>query len=157
MAPRIETQTLQALVLHLTVLEGGTLSGGVAELAHAAFYAVLTAVDPPLAARLHDAQERAAFTLSPLHGLAGTVSPGQTGRLRVTLLDETVFAAFAHHLLAGVQPTLRLGRVVCLLSEVLGAPGSDPWAGYTMLETLAAPAQPRSRWTLEFASPTAIR
>ncbi|HXF63178.1 MAG TPA: CRISPR system precrRNA processing endoribonuclease RAMP protein Cas6 [Caldilineaceae bacterium] len=149
--------TLRSLVLHLTALEDGPLPGSLGETAHAAFYAAIQAVDPALSAQLHDAQSRAAFTLSPLRGYGRTVRAGEQGWLRVTLLEESLFAAFAHHLLAGPLPTLRLGRVAFVIHEVHGAPGSHPWAGFTTLADLAALDPAFDRWRLEFASPTAIR
>jgi CRISPR-associated endoribonuclease Cas6 len=147
--------------LQLVAKEDGVLPGSLAEPAHAAFYAAVQAVDPQLAAQLHDAQQRALFTLSPLRGYATNVHAGQPGRLRVTLLDDTLFGVLMQHLLAGPLPTLQLGALTLSITEVCGTPTGDPWAGYTSLTDLAAPPPPgapsRTRWTLEFASPTAIR
>lgn len=60
--------SLHALIIKLAALDAGTLPGSVGELAHAAFLAAIDAVDPALAAQMHDAQERKDFSLSPLYG-----------------------------------------------------------------------------------------
>lgn len=162
------TQSFHALVINLIAQNAGTLPGSVGELAHAAFYAAVQAVDPALSAQMHDAQERSAFSLSPLYGYWQSpqdgrihVNPGQPGWLRLGLLDEALFAVFMQHILySGLSdgaPTIRLGNVDFAIREVQGSPGSHPWSGYTTLADLAALNDTPTRWTLEFASPTAIR
>lgn len=159
----------RSLILKLTALQPGFLTGSVAEKAHAAFYAMIAAVDAELSAQMHDAQERAAFTLSPLMGLGQpppgrqnqgdgvAVQSGDEGRLRVTLLDDRLFAIMVKRLLANTQPQIQLGGIACTITEVLGAAESHPWAGYTTLDALAGQQTAASRWVLDFASPTAIR
>jgi CRISPR-associated endoribonuclease Cas6 len=166
-----ERSPLHALVLTLSALDAGTLPAALGELPHAAFFALLDAADPALAAHTHDVQARAAFTLSPLYGFpvgrgnrkAGgeasgplAIQPGHQGWLRLTVLDAGLFAALTRHLLASAQPVLQLGRIPFAITEVLGSPGSHPWAGYSSLERLAALEPAGERWTLDFASPTAI-
>jgi CRISPR-associated endoribonuclease Cas6 len=166
------THALHAIVINLMAQEAGTLPGTVGELAHAAFYAAINALDPALATQIHDAQERKAFSLSPLYGYWQSpqdgrirVSAGQPGWLRLGLLDEELFAVFMQHILySGREPfgrggaaSIRLGRVPFTITEALGAPGSHPWVGYTTVEELAALDDAPDRWLLDFASPTAIR
>ncbi|MCB0097963.1 MAG: CRISPR-associated endoribonuclease Cas6 [Caldilineaceae bacterium] len=159
---------LHALVINLIAQNAGTLPGSVGELAHAAFYAAVQAVDPALSARMHDAQERKAFSLSPLYGYWQSpqdkrihVNTGQAGWLRLGLLDEELFAVFMQHILysglTGGAPTIRLGNVDFAIREVQGSPGSHPWSGYITVADLAALDAAPTRWVLEFASPTAIR
>jgi CRISPR-associated endoribonuclease Cas6 len=162
------TQSFHAVVLQLVAQDAGVLPGTVLELAHAAFYAAIQAVDPQLSQQMHDAQGRSAFSLSPLYGFWQSpadgkihVSPGQEGWLRLGLLDDRLFAVFMRHLLerqrnAGL-PTIRLGNLHFGISQVWGAPGSHPWVGYTTVEQLAALHETPERWTLQFESPTAIR
>jgi len=157
------SHTLHALVVNLAAHNAGTLPGSVGELAHAAFYAAIQAVDPALSERMHEADQRKAFSLSPLYGYWQSpqdrrihVSAGQPGWLRVCLLDSELFAAFTTHLLANARPSIRLGDVHFAVHEALGSPGSHPWAGYTTLDDLAA-LGPASRWVLDFQSPTAVR
>ncbi len=121
--------SLHALVINLIALQAGTLPGTLGELAHAAFYAAVQAVDPALAAHMHDAQERSAFSLSPLYGYAQNakdgrvrVQQGQPGWLRLGLLDDRLFGVFMQHLLTSSHPTIRLGDVHFAITEVLGAP-----------------------------------
>ncbi|HRJ41872.1 MAG: CRISPR-associated endoribonuclease Cas6 [Caldilineaceae bacterium] len=155
--------TLHALVVNLIAQNGGTLPGNVGELGHAAFYAAIQAVDPALSARMHEADERSAFSLSPLYGYWQSpqdgkihVSQGQPGWLRVCLLEPELFAVFTTHLLTSARPTIHLGDVHFAITDALGNPVSHPWAGYTTLDDLAA-LPPAERWILEFESPTAIR
>ena len=160
----IMSQPLHSLVINLTAQEDGRLPGSVGELAHAAFYAIINAVDPQLASAMHDAQERKAFTLSPLYGYRPSDPPGQIrvnrgqgGWLRLGLLDPMLFVAFTRHLLTQRQPAIRLANTHFSIHEVLGAPESHPWAGYTTLQTLNEIDSAPNRWTLEFVSPTAVR
>ncbi len=74
------THHLHALVIQLLAQESGVLPVLGGELAHAAFYAAVQSVDPVLSAQMHDAQERSAFSLSPLYGFWR--SPGD-GRIKV--------------------------------------------------------------------------
>ena len=177
------THALHAIVINLFAQEAGTLPGTVGELAHAAFYAAIDAVDPALAAQIHDAQERKAFSLSPLYGYWQSpetgrhsssaparegriyVSAGQPGWLRLGLLDEELFAVFMQHILysgiTGGAAGIRLGRIPFTITEALGAPRPEgprhPWVGYTTVEELAALMETPERWVVDFASPTAIR
>ena len=156
--------SLHALVIKLTALDAGTLPGSAGELAHAAFYAAIEAVDPALSAQMHDAQNRKDFALSPLYGFWRSpadgrihVNPGQEGWLRLSLLNERLFGVFMQHLLGSSRPSIRLGSVRFAITEVLGSPGSHAWVGYATIEQLQALDERPSRWTLEFESPTAIR
>jgi CRISPR-associated endoribonuclease Cas6 len=155
--------TLHALVMKLMAQQSGTLPGSVGELAHAALYGAIQAVDPALAQAVHDAEGRKPFSLSPLFGYRTraksqgiSVTQGQEGWLRVGLLEPELFQAFASHLLTTARPTIRLGDISFAVSEVLGNPASHPWAGYTTLDALGQ-LGPTDSWILEFHSPTAIR
>ncbi len=158
------THHLHALVIHLLAQDSGTLPVLGGELAHAAFYAAVQSVDPVLSAQMHDAQDRSAFSLSPLYGFWRSpgdgriqVNAGQEGWLRLSLLDDRLFQLFLQHLLASRVPAIRLGDVHFLITQVYGAPGSHPWTGYTTLGELRALTDTPTRYVLDFASPTAIR
>ncbi len=162
-APSIPTLALHALVIKLIAQESGALSGSVGELAHAAFYAAVQAVDPALSAQMHAAQTRKDFSLSPLFGPWRTsserrihVTPGQEGWLRVGLFNAHLFRVFMQHLLENHRPTIRLGDISFAITEVLGSPGSHPWCDYATLADLAAVQETPTRWTLSFESPTAF-
>jgi CRISPR-associated endoribonuclease Cas6 len=156
--------TLHALVIKLIAQRAGVLPGSVGELSHAAFYAAVQAVDPVLSAQMHEAQNRSAFSLSPLYGYWQSpqdrrihVSQGQEGWLRLGLLDDRLFAVFIQHLLNSGRPAIRLGAIDFAITHVYGAPGSHPWVGYTTLDDLRALNETPNRWLLNFESPTAIR
>ena len=108
-------------------------------------------------------RQRAAFTLSPFRGYRRSpdgqtihVGEGQLGWLRVTLLDDELSAVLFRFLQR--QPLiLRLGDIPFAVQDALGAPGSHPWAGYATLDELRAIDQSPDAWTVEYASPVAIR
>jgi hypothetical protein len=52
---------------------------------------------------------------------------------------------------------LRLGDIQLAVQDALGSPGSHPWAGYATLDELRAIDEPPDAWTVEYASPLAIR
>ncbi|MBU6351686.1 MAG: CRISPR-associated endoribonuclease Cas6 [Chloroflexi bacterium] len=158
------TTAVRALVLDMMALEEGFLPLLAGELAHAAFYAIVETIDPVLSQQMHDAQGRSAFAISPLYGYWRTpydrkikVHSGQGAWMRVSLLDDTLFEVFQKHLLSSPLPTIQIGRIPLAITQVYGAPGSHPWCGYTTVEQLAALEPGEERWTVEFASPTAIR
>lgn len=162
------TQSLHAIVLKLTANRAGSLNSTVGELGHAAFYSAIDAVDPALAQRVHDAEARKPFSLSPLYGYWQSpkdkrihIGAGQEGWLRLGLLDEDLFAAFMQHILysgvTGGAPGIQLGDIPFTITESLGTPGAHPWVGYTTIEQLLALTDAPDRWVLEFESPTAIR
>ncbi|MBV7337675.1 CRISPR system precrRNA processing endoribonuclease RAMP protein Cas6 [Chloroflexi bacterium TSY] len=162
------TQSLHAIVLKLTANQSGSLHATIGELSHAAFYAAIDAVDPALAKRVHDAEARKPFSLSPLYGYWQSpkdrrihIGAGQEGWLRLGLLDEELFAAFMQHILysgvTGGAPGIQLGDIPFTITESLGTPGAHPWVGYATREQLMALDDAPDRWVLEFESPTAIR
>jgi CRISPR-associated endoribonuclease Cas6 len=113
---------------------------------------------------MHDAQERASFTLSPLNGFVQNhkertirFTTGDAGWLRITLLDDQLADAFYQHLLRQTLPAIRLGEMHLGIASVFGAPGSHPWSGFTTVDALRALNHPHTEWAVEFASPTAIR
>ena len=162
------TQSLHAIVLKLTANRAGSLHSTVGELGHAAFYAAINAVDPQLAQRVHDAEKRKPFSLSPLYGYWQSpkdkrihIGAGQEGWLRLGLLDEELFSAFMQHILCsgvtGGVPGIQLGDIPFTITESLGTPGSHPWVGYTTMQQLVYLDDAPDRWVLEFESPAAIR
>lgn len=162
------TQSLHAIVLKLTATRAGSLHATIGELGHAAFYACIDAVDPALAQRVHDAEQRKPFSLSPLYGYWQSpkdrrihIGAGQEGWLRLGLLDEDLFAAFMQHILysgvTGGAPGIQLGDIPFTITEALGSPGDHPWVGYATMEQLISLDDAPDRWVLEFESPTAIR
>ncbi|MCA9994892.1 MAG: hypothetical protein KDE56_04040, partial [Anaerolineales bacterium] len=158
---------LYALMIRLTAIHNGRLHSTQGHLAHAAFLNIVQQVDPVLSEALHDKNGRKPFTLSPLHGFGHghkgqlNISAGQSGWLRVTLLDPTLFQTFIRYFLEGhTAPTLRLERMQFAISEILSTPGSHPLAGSTSLAELeakwAAIPNPPTTIPLTFRTPTAF-
>lgn len=156
---------LRAVVVNLTATNDGRVPLTHGALAHAAFFNLVRAADPDLAARLHDQNTRQPFTLSPLRGLPAarpgergySLRAGQRASLRLTLLDPDLFAAFLQRLLAaGPDLRLRLGDVAFAVESALGTPGSDPWAGYATAGELSGRTSTETRIRMVFASPTAM-
>lgn len=153
-------------VLKLQAVRTGTIPATQGQQAHAAFLALIQAVDPALAAALHDTGSRKPFTLSPLRDLSlahnGQVAlqSGQEVEMRVTLLDESLFRTFIQRFLWGdARPTIRLAEVEFLVTQALTTPDGHPWAGYANLGVLWHQWQgtrPPDTIHLQFASPTAF-
>ncbi|NLH00070.1 MAG: CRISPR system precrRNA processing endoribonuclease RAMP protein Cas6 [Chloroflexi bacterium] len=161
---------LFASVIHLTALEDGTLLSVGGQYGHAAFLSLMQAVDPALSTWLHNANQRKPFTVSTVGGLPAPMRPrdsaaavpvqaGQTCQLRLTLLDPRLFHLVIDRLLFGPsRPTLQLGEISFLVTEVYTTPGSHPWAGCAELSDLQARLdEPAPRIiAFELASPTAF-
>ena len=160
--------TLNAIVVNLIATHDGYVPLTQGALAHAAFFDLVAAADPDLAARLHDSGARQPFTISPLRELpahAGATTEdrpyalraGNRVALRLTLLDPDLFRAFLQRLLAaGPDLRLRIGDVVFAVESAIGAPGSHRWAGYTTAGELRKIASTDQRIRMLFASPTAV-
>ena len=106
--------SLHAIVVNLVATHDGRVPLTQGALAHAAFFDLVAAADPDLAARLHDSGARQPFTISPLRELPDPadadgyrVRAGDRAVLRLTLLDPDLFRAFLQRLLAA-GPGLRL-------------------------------------------------
>ncbi len=172
---------LNAVVVNLVATRDGRVPLTQGALAHAAFFDLVRAADPDLAARLHESGSRQPFTISPLWDLptlrgtgaasapvpGGTTAEGSPLRydlragdravLRLTLLDPELFVAFLQRLLAeGPQLQLRIGDALFAIESVLGTPGSHPWAGYSTTGELRRAASTEPQIRLHFASPTAV-
>lgn len=155
--------TFYALLIHLQAVADASLPMTQGHFSNAAFYALIDAVRPELVAQLHDRKGRKPFTLSPVWGLPLAHSgkhhlrAGQQARLRLTLLDATLFQAFMQKLLAGPGQRIRLGQAEFLITEVRGTPEGSEWAGYTTVAELERKASAETtRLKLQFRSPTAI-
>jgi len=156
--------TLNAIVVNLIATTDGRVPLTQGALAHAAFFDLVRAADPELAAYFHGQNARQPFTLSPLRELpAGPdeggyhLRAGNRAALRLTLLDPDLFLAFLQRLLAaGPDLRLRIGDVTFAVESALGTPGSHPWAGYTTAGGLRGAAGLEQRIRMVLATPTAI-
>lgn len=158
--------TLYSTVMKLAPQANGLLPATQGRLAHGAFLDVVRTVDPGLSAALHEKNQRRPFTVSPLWGLDRPkngqirVKAGQEVWLRFTLLHSALFTTVARYLLAPSLswPTLRLGELDFVITEMVTTPGVHPWAGYISAMELGQywqtvpPAAVPNKITLEFPS-----
>jgi CRISPR-associated endoribonuclease Cas6 len=147
---------LYALVLRLRPARGQPPPSPQGHGAQALFLDLVRQVDPDLAARLHADAQAKPFTVAIL-------PPDQEARrigaldLRATCMTADLFPPLTQALLRQMgAATLRLGATALALQDVLGTPGSHPWAGYSSFAEVAAQAQTAPLLTLHFATATAI-
>lgn len=114
------------------------------QVAHGLFYHLLSLVSPEMSAAVH-AAKRVPFTLVARQECGGI-------RLRVTLLDDELFAPLLSVLLTGASGW-RLGQGEYHIGQVLATPEGHWRAGFTSWSEIAD-AHPRSALALEFLTPT---
>lgn len=143
-----------ALVLHLTSNDPRPPRyPGV--YAHGLFFALLSKIDPALASAVH-AAKRKLFTVGVLQP---TLPAGRVGKaggvvaLRITTLDDRLFAPMLEILLMQGLEGLTLGDQSYLLPRVSATPQGNPFAGSQTWEELLA-TSPTRRMRLRFHTPT---
>ncbi|WP_022799398.1 CRISPR-associated endoribonuclease Cas6 [Thermus islandicus] len=117
-----------------------------AKYAHGLFFTLLSRIDPLLAEKLHMAP-RKPFTLAPLSERRGVLL------LRLTTLDDGLFAPFLRVLLEMAPEGFPLGDTPYRLARVLATGEGHPLAGAASWEELKK-APRRERATLRFLTPT---
>ncbi len=156
-----DSPDLYALVIRLRPERGGPPPDPRGHGVQALFLDLLRQVAPELATQLHAAALSKPFTVAvlPQQG-TGNRRPEQGAgsvELRVAFTRADLFPIVSHALLQQLPgATLRLGRATLTLADVLGTPGSHPWAGYGSFADLWTTARPASSITLEFATATAV-
>ena len=152
-----------ALVLPLKPLNSALVPPAVNDYAHAAFFALIAGVDAELAERLHGMEERKPFTLCPLYeeprgrNTRSVCAPVPSG-LRLTLLDDALFAVVAHALLANVEgATLRLGNAHFAPTAVWLTADAHPLAGATGYGDLCRSGEMPETLSVHFETPTVFR
>src|SRR6266542_1777418 len=162
----IDTPDLYALVIRLRPERGEPPPDPRGHGAQALFLDLLRQVAPDLAAQLHADALSKPYTVAVLPQ-QGTGNRGQgigdrgqgswNVELRVAFTRAELFPVVTHALLQQLPgATLRLGRAMLTLADVLGTPGSHPWAGYGSFADLWTAARPAASVTLEFATATAV-
>lgn len=114
------------------------------QVAHGLFYHLLSLVSPEMSAAVHIAK-RVPFTLVAKQERGGI-------RLRVTLLDDDLFAPLLAVLLTGAAGW-RLGQSEYRIERVIATPEGHWRAGYLSWDEIEA-AQPCSVMMLDFLTPT---
>lgn len=118
---------------------------------------------PALAQRLHDAPAAKPFTLSPLHGKFARAGPGvlitagEIYTIRLTILEDEIFAAFLDSVL-GLKgdALLSLEGASFHLEEALTTPGSNPGVSCTSFEAICD-GDRDGEIAVSFLSPTTFR
>lgn len=149
---------LYAFVLRLSPVGGGPPPAPQGHGAQALFLDLLRQVDPALAERLHADAPSKPYTVAVLpRRPEGRERDAGAVELRAAWTRADIFPAVTRALLQRLPgDPLRIGRAALALSDVLGTPGSHPWAGYGSFADLAAAARPATMLALEFATPAAI-
>lgn len=156
---------LYSLVLHLRALKDASVRATLGYQAYALFLAILRRADPALAQQLHSGEGVKPFTVGAIQGPprreAGktlVLKQGAPYRLRLTFLEDGLFASFLHALLQHqATAPLRLDTAEFVVEEVLTTSPSSRWAGCRDFADLLAEAKPREQVTLHFVSPTTFR
>lgn len=146
---------LYALVIRLRPERGGPPPDAPGHQAQALFLELIRQVDPELSNALHVAALSKPYTVAALPCDARQWQRSDAPLdLRVTLLRADLFAPLTRALLQQTAaPALRLGRSALALTDVWGAPGSHPWAGYGSYADLAGERVSLPLVTLEFVTP----
>lgn len=155
---------LYSLVLELQPRQEALLAPTQGYHAYALLLQIVRWHDAGYASYLHDLPGAKPFTVSPLRGKVKRqgnyvlVSPAETYRLRVTVLQEEVFARLLDALLhLPGDRGLPLEAAAFALRRVVTTPAESPWAGFSSFSALLAGARPRRRLRLAFCSPTVFR
>ncbi|MFL5805127.1 MAG: CRISPR system precrRNA processing endoribonuclease RAMP protein Cas6 [Roseiflexaceae bacterium] len=148
---------LYALVIRLRPERGGPPPDPRGHGAQALFLDLLRQVAPALAEQLHADASSKPYTVAVLPVPGRLRRADDLVELRVAFTRAELFPPVTRALLEQTAaPALRLGRAALALEDVMGTPGSHPWAGYGAFAELAAGARAAGELTLEFATPTAI-
>ncbi len=157
-----------AFLLTLRRLNNAPLPANAGDVVHAAFFDLLSRGDAGLTERLHDANARKPFTvcLAPCnadaspHPLPATRHhlPATGHALRITLLDEELFAPFVDGLLrqSEIAP-LRLGNALYAPDALLTTSALHAEAGSASFADLWTQTPPADALALRFVTPTAFR
>jgi len=159
-----ESNALHSIVVTLTPTREASVRASMGRQTHAAFLKTVRESDESLAEVLHaPGMPIRPFTVSMLQGTPRArdgrlqLSPDETYWLRFTTLYEPIFERFMTRFLdGGGRPTVRLGRAVLLIKEILATPEGHGWAGYDSWSRLVQGAKPDDEIALEFSSPTAF-
>jgi CRISPR-associated endoribonuclease Cas6 len=138
----------------------------------AMFLELIRQVDPALSQRLHDEHDYRPYTLSPLGIVAQNrdfqgywlprerlIRAETLCYVRITFLDDSLFAAFSSYFLSRIEPTVRLGDTQFVVTDVLvGADSQQRWGRFVSYQELVQQASATERRIhLRFLTPTSFR
>lgn len=146
-----------ALVAYLEPIGSpGALGHEEAAHAHAAFLNLVRGIDPVLSERLHADNERKPFSVWML-AASDPRTRERRPALRLTLLDDSLFAPIVGSLLRDEATTLRLGPNRYRITELATHPSAHHLAGFGAYAELMDQTLAPGRLIVRFVSPTAFR
>ncbi len=131
--------------------------------AYALFLDLIRQANPAAAEKLHDLEGPKPLTLSPLQGkLRGEkgsirLAADDIYWMRLTFLQEDVFANFLDAALKAGDRVLHLNQALLRIHEIQTAPGSSHMCRFETFEELVLSAGAGRQLRFEFLSPTAFR
>ena len=149
-------------VLYLMPMENVRIRPTMGHHAHGAFLSLLQLGNPERAEQLHAQSDQKPFTVSPLIGnsrledgwlrfQAGTVC-----HIRITFLQDDLFADLGRVFYSNAQQEIRLGSAIFRLDRLISSP-SEKWSNHQSYQNLLDSAASEAEIRLKFYSPTSFR
>jgi len=155
--------TLYAVLLELKADGDAIISPTQGHHAYALFLTIMQQSNPKMAERLHGTASTKPFTISPLQGKfrsAGKevgIIDASNYSVRITFLQEDVFAYFMDATFKAARQPLRLESAIFHIEEVAFNKQDSPLCHHQSYEDLFAEAQCAKKIRFRFLSPTAFR
>lgn len=152
-----------SVVLDLVAQNSSVVSPTQGYHAYALVLGILQRADPELARQLHDTDGPKPLTLSPLQGKftrsqqGVTLAEGTKYWVRLTILDEVLFASFMDAVAKAYSNSLRLDNAQFTLHRLRVTEQDSPLCRCVTWDELLAGAGSESEISLEFRSPAAFR
>lgn len=145
-----------AVMLYLEPRTGNTDTPGGGYCGHAAFLNLVRGLDPAMAQRLHDDDGRKPFT-TWLTRSRTPDAPNGRHALRLTLLDDQLFAPIVGGILTQAGLGLRVGAAEYQVTGMATHPAAHHLAGFATYHDMAADTVAPQRIKVRFTSPTVFR
>lgn len=154
---------IYATLLKLQADGEATISPTQGHHAYGLFLALVRQSSPRLADYLHSSDSLKPFTISPLQGKFERVSKGlkisngSEYSIRLTFLRDDVFAHFMDGALRAAGQPLRLESAIFHITNMVLHRDDSPLCHHQSYKELVSEAQPLSKISLRFLSPTTFR
>ncbi|MDP6598720.1 MAG: CRISPR-associated endoribonuclease Cas6 [Candidatus Poribacteria bacterium] len=149
-------------VLYLMPMENVRIRPTMGHHAHAAFLSLLQLGNPERAEQLHAQSDQKPFTVSPLIGNSRLedgwlrFQAGTACHIRITFLQDDLFADLGRVFYSNAQQEIRLGSAIFRLDRLISSP-SEKWSNHQSYQDLLNSAASEAEIHLKFYSPTAFR